>query len=101
MRTRDDVVVQQSFFLPYIILDLSFTIRRQLNSEPPCKLPVVGWVLSLDLQIDCGAEMFSSVNGLVSQLLFNAEDLVELGQTLTSRWGTRFLLAVRGMILFD
>jgi len=52
MRTRDGVVVQQLFFLPYSILDLSFTIRRQLNSEPPCKLHVSGWVLLRDLQID-------------------------------------------------
>lgn len=40
-------------------------------------------------------ELLASVNGLVAQLLFNAEELVELRSAFTSGRSTSFLLAIR------
>ncbi|KAA8576371.1 hypothetical protein EYC84_006504 [Monilinia fructicola] len=40
------------------------------------------------LQIDGSSEALSSVHSLVTELLLDSQDLVQLGQTLRSGWGT-------------
>ena len=43
------------------------------------------------LHIDCMSEAFAGVDGVLTQLLFDAKNLVELGKSLTTAWSTGFL----------
>jgi hypothetical protein len=51
------------------------------------------------LQSDSSAEVCSGIDGLVTQLLFDTEDLVELGKTFGTSWGTSFLLLVSKVVI--
>ena len=57
----------------------------------------VGWWTSYNhtvhLQVDRGAELFASIDGVVTKLLLDTEDLVQLGQTLGTGRSTGLDLA--------
>lgn len=50
-------------------------------------------MLAIALHIDSGTELFASKDSVLAKLLLDSQDLVQLGQTLRSRWCTGLDLA--------
>jgi hypothetical protein len=61
--------------------------------DPPSSIKSYRSPLLKYLQLNRGAELLASVDGVVTELLFDTEDLVELGETLRTGRGTGLDLA--------